>query len=589
MRSRRRFRTGPEVAFFSSRRDNARLFVRAIALSWQAPCSAEDPMMPRLPALLLTLCTSVALAADPPVLVNPAFDRADPATGAPAGWSVAGDAKNVRVECEAACVLHVHGDDGGAQDAAVYQTVAPGGAAGHRLILSGRIRSERIDGHAGLMVRVIGDAGELGVQQGEAAAPDRAGEWRKVEVAVPVPANATGLIIVAGLHGKGDAWIDRLALKVDDSVTVAAVTPPPPVAPPRPTPSQHLLDDAARKIADADMPAISVAWRDDARARVRPIRSLFSVDFSDLQFLKPLLEGKRIVLLGEAAHGVAESNWAKVRLIKFLHEQMGFDVVAFESSFDQCYDADKLIGKLTPHDVMARCLFPLWHTREVDGLFDYMAAARKTATPLALAGFDIQVTTPRVDKTRLRRMLAVADSKLAASFDDYERESEPSHLITARRSAELQAYFGAIATTLGTRRPQLGPRDSTLRTSTWKSRRRTHGHGWRAATLTSTAVIGRKGTTYEMRAWRRNWIICSTCCTRTARSWCGPTTSTSSTCTRSANSPAWARFSRAAAGQRCTRWGSIWGVASSPMATAGSGRSCRRLSEPSRPCWPTQA
>lgn len=40
------------------------------------------------------------------------------------------------------------------------------------------------------------------------------------------------------------------------------------------------------------------------------------------------------MLLGEASHGVAESNWAKVRLIKFLHQQLGFDVVAFESSFD---------------------------------------------------------------------------------------------------------------------------------------------------------------------------------------------------------------------------------------------------------------
>jgi erythromycin esterase len=410
-------------------------------------------MTTRLLALQLALCSSVALAADSPTLVNPAFDRADPATGAPAGWTVAGDVKNVRAECESACVLHVHGDEGGAQDAAVVQTIAPGRAAGHRLILSGRIRTDRIDGHAGLVVRVIGQTGEIGVQQGLAAAPDRADEWSQVQVTVPVPANATALIIIAGLRGKGDAWIDRLALKVDDSVTVAAVTPP--VAPPRPIPSQRLLDDAALKIADEDMPAMPAAWRADVRARVHPIRSLFSDDFSDLQFLKPLLAGKRIVLLGEAAHGVAESNWAKVRLVKFLHQQLGFDVVAFESSFDQCYDADKSIGKSAPHDVMARCLFPLWHTREVDALFDYMGAVRKTARPLALAGFDVQFTTTVVDKSRLRRMLAIADAALAAPLDDREKEVGVLRPMTAQRSREVEAYYGDIARALGAQRTKL--------------------------------------------------------------------------------------------------------------------------------------
>ena len=59
-------------------------------------------------------------------------------------------------------------------------------------------------------------------------------------------------------------------------------------------------------------------------------------DFSDLMFLKSLLEGKRLVQLGENSHGVSEFNKAKVRLIKFLHEIMEYDVIAFESSiFDR--------------------------------------------------------------------------------------------------------------------------------------------------------------------------------------------------------------------------------------------------------------
>ena len=53
--------------------------------------------------------------------------------------------------------------------------------------------------------------------------------------------------------------------------------------------------------------------------------------YKDLAMLKPLLHDKRIVFLGESSHGVAEFNLAKTRLIQFLHQEMGYNVLAFES------------------------------------------------------------------------------------------------------------------------------------------------------------------------------------------------------------------------------------------------------------------
>ena len=41
-----------------------------------------------------------------------------------------------------------------------------------------------------------------------------------------------------------------------------------------------------------------------------------------------------------AATAWREFNHAKVRLIKFLHQQMGFDVIAFESGLFECFNAD---------------------------------------------------------------------------------------------------------------------------------------------------------------------------------------------------------------------------------------------------------
>lgn len=67
-------------------------------------------------------------------------------------------------------------------------------------------------------------------------------------------------------------------------------------------------------------------------------RSVNSIDpndtnYVDLEFLKPILQDKRVILLGEQEHGDGASFSAKIRLIKFLNKEMGFNVVAFETGF----------------------------------------------------------------------------------------------------------------------------------------------------------------------------------------------------------------------------------------------------------------
>src|SRR5215510_15769157 len=56
-------------------------------------------------------------------------------------------------------------------------------------------------------------------------------------------------------------------------------------------------------------------------------------DFSDLLFLKEKIGNSRIVVLGENTHSDGETDKAKVRMVKFLHEYMGFDVIAWEFNY----------------------------------------------------------------------------------------------------------------------------------------------------------------------------------------------------------------------------------------------------------------
>lgn len=164
----------------------------------------------------------------------------------------------------------------------------------------------------------------------------------------------------------------------------------PPTQPEGSDPDRLLTDAELRTPEDPAAQPIDPAWSDWIQQNHHPIRSLTSEDFSDLQFLKPLLQGKRLVQLGEGWHGMRENSQVKVRLIKFLHEEMGFDVVAWESPIYGCFTANDRIGQDTPDAPLRQCAYQVWWTHEVRELFEYLAETRNTGRPLILAGFDIQ-------------------------------------------------------------------------------------------------------------------------------------------------------------------------------------------------------
>ena len=65
-----------------------------------------------------------------------------------------------------------------------------------------------------------------------------------------------------------------------------------------------------------------------------PISSISSTDtnFDDLLFLADILQDKRVVILGETGHRDGLAFKAKVRLIKYLHEELGYNLIAFEGA-----------------------------------------------------------------------------------------------------------------------------------------------------------------------------------------------------------------------------------------------------------------
>lgn len=135
------------------------------------------------------------------------------------------------------------------------------------------------------------------------------------------------------------------------------------------------------------------ASADQIKSVTNEIKSLTSEDYKDLEFLKPILKDKTVVSLGENFHRVAEYSSMKTRLIKYLHENLGFDVIAFESGMGECASVYEDINSLSAKDMMENSIFPIWHSKETLGLFDYIKGQSKTNKPLYLAGYDMQPTT----------------------------------------------------------------------------------------------------------------------------------------------------------------------------------------------------
>ncbi|MET0856299.1 MAG: erythromycin esterase family protein [Telluria sp.] len=406
-----------------------------------------------------------ALAAEPvPVAAaNLGFDKWE--NGAPAGWNARPVGFKASSDCDAGrgarCVLKLSSTDAYARGGffPVAQRIALGAAAGRQLTLSGMIRTENVDGRAALWARADSPAGRpLSFDNMAKRAPSGTTGWSRFSVSVPVPRNAAGVVFGVMLSGSGTAWFDDLQLTADPSVEVADAVLPTVKVIPRAAPSQELLPDAALKIAPADIASASAAWRADVASRVHPVRSLYSDDFSDLQFLKPLLAGKRVVQLGESAHGAGEFSLAKVRLIKFLHQQMGYDVIAFESSLPQCYLADQAIGTARPIEVMKQCLFPVWHSNEALALFDYLDATRKSGRRLTLAGFDIQDSSSAPGAAELiGKMLELAGWPRVAELGEsesalFKRAKGP---LAPELAAQLAAYYGDAAAELQKNRARL--------------------------------------------------------------------------------------------------------------------------------------
>lgn len=166
-----------------------------------------------------------------------------------------------------------------------------------------------------------------------------------------------------------------------------------------------------------------VIWKETVRSNSNTIESIYADkndQYTDLMFLQPILADKRIVSLGEASHGASEYNAMKVRLVKFLHEELGYNVIAFESNLADTTAAYAQIHNMTPKELMKSTVFGVWQVEENLPLFEYIAQQSNTDHPLILTGFDSQGTTESFIEF-VEKWFAKVDKSKAKAFAQTER------------------------------------------------------------------------------------------------------------------------------------------------------------------------
>ncbi len=96
--------------------------------------------------------------------------------------------------------------------------------------------------------------------------------------------------------------------------------------------------------------------------------------FKDLEALRPIIGGARIVSLGEATHGTREFFQLKHRLLEFCVAELGFTMLGIEAPFPESLSVNAYVldGNGNAADALAGMRYWIWDTEEVLDLIEWM-------------------------------------------------------------------------------------------------------------------------------------------------------------------------------------------------------------------------
>jgi erythromycin esterase len=196
-------------------------------------------------------------------------------------------------------------------------------------------------------------------------------DWQEFSITVPVKEDPDYCFVGISQIGKGKIWIDNIEIKIDGK--------------------KFLNTPLDFKVTNKEL-----KWLKNHYTKLETYKA--GESFEDLQPLKAMIGGARVVGLGENTHGSREVFMMKHRLVEFLATEMGFNIFAIEANMPEAYKLNDYIltNYYVPNDSIPKALlrgmyFWTWNTQEVLDMIKWMRQFNTTRTSkLQFTGFDMQ-------------------------------------------------------------------------------------------------------------------------------------------------------------------------------------------------------
>lgn len=196
---------------------------------------------------------------------------------------------------------------------------------------------------------------------------------------------------------------------------------------------------------------------------------------SDYAFLDAAVGSRRTVALGESIHVTQEMPLVRERVLRYLHEQKGFDVIALEGSLMDAWTAQEHVyangnpGPAAAQLYTREALFGLWQTAPMEAVVAEALKPQSGAKPIYMTSFDLQPGMARAYGGSAEKSLAAflaAVHPLDPSIHEQQLrewtrrlspslECKSSH-VDLQALSELEHWIdGSAATAVSARRPSM--------------------------------------------------------------------------------------------------------------------------------------
>lgn len=185
-------------------------------------------------------------------------------------------------------------------------------------------------------------------------------------------------------------------------------------------------------------PASETEWLEE---NTRELKAPKGYDFAAI---KEAIGDKRFVALGESTHGLGSYYSLKSELVKYLHQEMGFEVIAMEGGLGDIELAYNDIDTIPPTSLRDYTVFGNFRALEANPLFEYIKQTSTSKNPLKYTGYDTQASSNYLF-TKLQRLIHPYDNQLADSLFvnmyKYQKSYQAGHEENEEKYIEYRNAF----------------------------------------------------------------------------------------------------------------------------------------------------